>query len=639
MKNKKTKIRIAAICGFAVLFSLLMWFLFSGGNLELLKSVFDGEQSREEIRDKLAQFGIRGYVTVAALAMIQVVMTFLPAEPIQVLAGLTFGFPIGLLCCIVGVILGNSIIFALYRTFGEGIREHFVKNMHIDFERVSVSKKTVAVVFILYFLPAIPYGMICFLAASVGMKYPRYITVTTLGAIPSVCIGVGLGHLALATSWVVSAIIFGVLIILLAVMLIKKDVVFRRLNRYIEKEAPQQSSVKMYKPRSLFIPHVVSGLILFMKGVRVKYDNRAPKLKTPSIVLCNHGSFIDFVYSGKLLRKYAPNFLVARLYFYNKYAAWLLRKYGCIPKSMFALDIESVKNSMKVLRSGGVLAMMPEARLSTAGSFEDIQEGTYAFLKKSAVPVYYIKISGDYFAKPKWGKGVRRGSYVEAELDTLFTEEEIKALSVEEIKARTLEVLDYNEFEWIKGQKDVKYRSKNLAEGLENILSKCPKCKQKYTIKTKNREIYCESCGKIAELDDKYSFVESTYFESFGEWYEWQKSELEREILSDGNFALQSPVVFYLPSLDGKTMKREAGRGTCTLNREGLTYEGTLDGESTTLHFPIAEIYRLLFGAGENFEIYVGKKIHYFVPEERRMAVDFYIASEIFRKIYESKEK
>jgi hypothetical protein len=34
-----------------------------------------------------------------------------------------------------------------------------------------------------------------------------------------------------------------------------------------------------------------------------------------------------------------------------------------------------------------------------------------------------------------------------------------------------------------------------------------------------------------------------------------------------------------------------------------------------------------LFGAGENFEVYVGKEIYYFVPEERRSAVEWYITS------------
>jgi len=79
---------------------------------------------------------------------------------------------------------------------------------------------------------------------------------------------------------------------------------------------------------------------------------------------------------------------------------------------------------------------MPEARLSTAGKFEDIQESTYDFIKKAGVPVYSIKMKGDYFAKPKWGKGLRRGAVVEATLDKLFSANELTDLSTHEIKLR-----------------------------------------------------------------------------------------------------------------------------------------------------------------------------------------------------------
>ena len=42
----------------------------------------------------------------------------------------------------------------------------------------------------------------------------------------------------------------------------------------------------------------------FLTGkIKVKLINNVGKLDNPSLVLCNHGSFIDFVYAGKLLRK------------------------------------------------------------------------------------------------------------------------------------------------------------------------------------------------------------------------------------------------------------------------------------------------------------------------------------------------
>ncbi len=631
MIKKKTKFKIIAIPILILILALIMLLLFSGGNFELLKSIFLEEHTNEELRDKLADFGVRGYITIALLSMLQVVFTFVPAEPVQVLAGITFGFPIGLACCIAGVVLGNTAIFLLYRIFGDKLEAYFVKNLHLDLEKAASSKKVTAIIFIMYFLPAIPYGMICFFAASIGMKYHRYITVTVLGAIPSVCIGVGLGHIAIASSWIISIIIFALILLLLAIVMIKRKAIFEKVNSYLDK--PPYSSktvVKNYSPFILAIAYAVSRIVFFLRGVRVRYTNKLGKdVDSPSIVLCNHGSFIDFAYAGSLIRKKSPNFIVARMYFYKKLVGNFLRRLGCFPKSMFSADIESAKNCLRVLKGGGVLAMMPEARLSTVGKFEDIQEGTYQFLKKSAVPVYSIKISGDYLADPKWGNGLRRGSLIEAELDILFTSEELAALSTEEIKERTESRLCYNELDWLDSKPNVRYKSKKLAEGLENILSKCPKCKSKYTIATKGRDVMCERCGKLATVDDRYRFLPGAPFESFADWYEWQAEELSEEIKANDAYSISSEVIFKLPSSEGKTFLRDSGRGQCTLDRSGLTYKGTRDGEEIELHFPIAQIYRLLFGAGESFELYVGNQIHLFVPKEGRSAVDWYIASAI----------
>ena len=74
----------------------------------------------------------------------------------------------------------------------------------------------------------------------------------------------------------------------------------------------------------------------FLCGMRVKAVNKVGKLEKPSIVLCNHGSFVDFLFLAPLLRKYKPNFIIARLYFYNKYLRWILKNIGGFPKSMFA---------------------------------------------------------------------------------------------------------------------------------------------------------------------------------------------------------------------------------------------------------------------------------------------------------------
>lgn len=363
-------------------------------------------------------------------------------------------------------------------------------------------------------------------------------------------------------------------------------------------------------------------------GIRVKEIRKVDLPTAPAIVLCTHGSFIDFIYAAALIRKVKPHFVVARLYFYHRILGWLLRMVGAFPKSMFATDLESTKNCLTVLRNGEVLAMMPEARLSTTGRFEDIQENTYSFLKKAGVPVYTIRFGGDYFADPKWGKGFRRGAVVEAELDLLFTAEQVAALSVEELKQGVEQRLHYDEFAWLEQHPEIHYLSPRLAEGLENILTTCPLCQRRHVLTTKKDRIFCEHCGYLTSLDDRYRFTDDFRFPTLAQWYDWQCSLLEQEIAANPDYALTSAVELRLPS-DGDALTRHGGHGTCTLNRDGLTYVGTMDGDRVTLHYPLQRIYRLLFGAGENFEVYDGTEIRYFVPTERRSAVDWYMTSKI----------
>lgn len=627
--KQETRLKLYLAIGLTVIFALLLLFVFSGDNFALLKSIFTHDLSNEELRDKLNDFGWRGYITVAVLSMIQVVCAFLPAEPVQVLAGLTFGFPIGLLCCCAGILLGNTTIFLLHKTFGHRLHGFFVKKLHPDFDKIARSSKCVLIIFVLYFLPAIPYGMICFFAASTNMSYRRFITVTMLGALPSACIGVGLGHMTITSHWLVSVCVFAVLVAVLIVLLVKREVLFEKLNAFAAatKGAPRAN---VRKPNGVVFTlfYWAFRLYYFLCGVRIQPVNKIGKLELPAIVLCNHGSFIDFVYAAALTRKYRPNFVVARLYFYDKLLGRLIRTVGGFPKSMFALDLESTKNCVRVLRDKGMLVMMPEARLSTTGRFEDIQESTFSFLKKSGVPVYTIKFHGDYFADPKWGNGFRRGSVVEAELDLLYAPQDLAQLTVEEIQKGVEARLDYNEFAWIRERPRQRYRTRHMAEGLENILTVCPVCHQKHTITTKKDKVFCETCGYLTSLDDRYGFTGGFQFENLAQWYDWQKALLEKEIRENEDFAMTAQVELRLPS-KGVGLTRSAGQGVCTLSRDGLLYCGTKDEKSVRLQFSIERVYRLLFGAGKNFEIYNGSEILFFVPEDKRSCVDWYMASMI----------
>ena len=201
-------------------------------------------------------------------------------------------------------------------------------------------------------------------------------------------------------------------------------------------------------------------------------------------------------------------------------------------------------------------------------------------------------------------------------------------LSIEELQKGIEERLAYDEFAWLATRPEIRYKCRRMAVGLENVLHTCPICGAKHAITTKKDKVYCEHCGYLTSIDARYAFTGDFCFENLTQWYDWQKNLVAEEIAANADYALTSKVELRLPST-GKGLTRFGGNGVCTLNRDGLTYIGTKDGEEVELHFSLRRIYRLLFGAGKNFEIYDGTQILYFVPEEKRSAVDWYMASMI----------
>ena len=403
-------------------------------------------------------------------------------------------------------------------------------------------------------------------------------------------------------------------------------------KKVLKKRGATKTKVK--EPSALFSAMILAGLKLWLKRrVKCKITRNVGRLERPAIVLCNHGSFIDFAYFALLLSKDKPHAVTTRQYFYDKKLAWLLNKLGAIPKSMFTADLESIRGCLDVIKNDGVLVICPEARLTTAGEFEDIQPSTMSFLHKMGqhCAFYTVKFGGDYLALPKWArKGnkrfARRGSLVEAELNELFAKGESADVTLAQFEHAVNDALAYNDFDWLRAHPEVHYPQGNLAEGLQNVLYRCQECESEFTLTAHGNSLRCQHCGSVFTMDDRYAFTAGR-FENLQQWYRWQMDELGKEIQADSKWKIEDGVALFHASTDGKKQLRKAGEGRCVYSREGLTYTGSDSDEQIVKTFPLAQIYRILFGAGADFEIYAGQEIWYFVPSDTRPCVKWYMAS------------
>ena len=374
--------------------------------------------------------------------------------------------------------------------------------------------------------------------------------------------------------------------------------------------------------------------------VKRKLDCDRKKLPPQFVLLCNHPSGLDNLYAVDwLLPEHKLNFISNRYYFFKTALGRMLRKVGCIPKSLFTGDIESVKNCLRIAKAGGNIGIMADVRLSMYGQTEDVPDTTARFLKKLGLPVVVMHFDGSYMTKPKWAKDIRKGMIL-AKCYELFDSASLAAATDEEVTSKMREALYYDDFEWIKKHPEITFKAKKMAEGLENILYKCPHCGKEFCLKSKKDRFFCTSCGYEVRLNPRYTFLPQRgfplYFENLRDWFKAQKAEIALAI-TDSDFCLSSPVLLKKRSKDGKTFLREAGRGTCTLSHGGLVYEGSADGENLRLEFKSSELYALSYLTGKGFQHFSGTDYFCFMPDEPLLSIKFYIAAELLGKMHGAK--
>lgn len=344
------------------------------------------------------------------------------------------------------------------------------------------------------------------------------------------------------------------------------------------------------------------------------------KIKGPMIVIANHPSRPDFIYSIAAMYPLRLNVVVARYYTFIPKINALIKRFRVIPKNLYNPDSSTIKGIIGVIRQGGSVLLMPEGRLSSDGTKGIMPDGIHKLVKKMEVPLVLVKINGAFMTGGKWITSRRRGR-IEVTASVLLSKEEVVALSAEEIRQIIDQSLEYNDYLWLEKRPEIGYKGKSLASGLENILYLCPNCQSEFTLKPHKHQFTCAHCGYSVTLNRRYRFEsdkQPVIFTTILDWFNYQKQVALRDI--EQGKMLETEVILKNPLSNGKkTELLEVGKGKCFLNSEGLRYRGTQNGQEVDIFFPISIMPTLLFGCNEDFEIYHDNQFYYFLPIENRL--------------------
>lgn len=583
----------------------LLVFFFRNIIIDVIK--YAEAQDHEAIGSVIKEHGVFGMISIVVIEALQMVVVFIPAEFIQIASGISYNPLVAILLCELGIFFGASIIYILVNVFrmDQSFMSKHNKTINTMSKKTSKGKNIQKLMYILFIMPIVPFGAICYFGSSSKISYRRYILTCVTGVIPSILSSIVLGNLLIYFTaqgipfWV---LILGVIVIIGILFLI---------TTFIMKKVHFKSHEG--SPDSWIYVFFMKVLDVFVgRKSKVKYDrSKLDNIEGPVVVLGNHGSYFDFYYACKLIYPKRGAIVANRFYYRIPALRWIMKKVGAIPKKLFSPDIETIKKSMRTVKEENSLILFPEGRLSVNGENYQIVEGTGALLKKLNVPVVIISIDGAHLVNPKWRKK-RFKNKIKVSVRKIIGIEDLNKKTVKEIDQLVDKYLKHNDFEYAR-EKNLIFKQKNKALGMEKVLYRCPKCNSEYTIESYNNSLKCNCCCYEVSINDNYSFDENELgIKDMSDWYN-RIVKIENKTIHKNDFIMQTEVHVKRKNLFVKNKDKE-GKGICTLTKQNFRFMGLIDNEEVDFSIPIRNLKALAFTAGEEFECYFDDDLYYFYP-------------------------
>jgi 1-acyl-sn-glycerol-3-phosphate acyltransferase len=121
------------------------------------------------------------------------------------------------------------------------------------------------------------------------------------------------------------------------------------------------------------------------------------------LIVSNHQSFLDPVLLAVQLKR-PMSYLARATLFKNPFFSWLITSLNAVPVRRGEGDIGAVKETIRRLEEGHMLALFPEGTRSTNGEMKPLEAGVALVIRRANVAIVPAVVHGSYDAWPKGEK-------------------------------------------------------------------------------------------------------------------------------------------------------------------------------------------------------------------------------------------
>ncbi len=162
-------------------------------------------------RSNIESYGILGYGIMVGIIIIQMILAFLPGEPVEFAAGFCFGAFGGTIVCLFANLIGATLIFILMRYLSKNLIYRFFDEQQVEsLEFLKKEEKLEIILFIVFFIPGTPKDLLAYFAPLTPIPLWRFVVLTTIARIPSIVSSTIAGSAVLSSEYSLVILIYAI---------------------------------------------------------------------------------------------------------------------------------------------------------------------------------------------------------------------------------------------------------------------------------------------------------------------------------------------------------------------------------------------------------------------------------------------
>ena len=178
-ERRKKLFAWAVLAAGVILIALVCW--------TVGKPMIEFVSQPERFRAWVDSHGLWGRIAFVGMMALQIIVAFIPGEHLEIGAGYAFGVAEGTLLCLLGALLGGTVVFLLVKKWGRPFVTLFLSEEKLDsLKFLQDEKRLNLIAYLLFLIPGTPKDVMTYLVGLTPMKLPFWIFLTFTARFPSV---------------------------------------------------------------------------------------------------------------------------------------------------------------------------------------------------------------------------------------------------------------------------------------------------------------------------------------------------------------------------------------------------------------------------------------------------------------------